>query len=77
MVSTPSSLALQRTRSVSGPDQLTVAEEGFDFVEYEGGTYWHALVCYTRNVETKEFTVSPYRHCFPMNFDSPILCSTA
>ena len=22
-------------------------EEGFDFAQYEGGTRWHALVCYT------------------------------
>ena len=41
-------------------------EEGFDFAGYEGGTCWHALVCYTRNVETKGFTIFPHKHCFPM-----------
>jgi hypothetical protein len=40
-------------------------EEGFDFAQYEGGTRWHVLVCYTRNVETKGFTIFPHKHCFP------------
>jgi hypothetical protein len=57
---------------VSGPNRQNMAEEeGFDFVEYEDGTCWHALVCYTRNVETKGFTISPHRHCLPMNFNFP------
>jgi hypothetical protein len=33
-------------------------EEGFDSSQYEGGTRWHVLVRYTRNLETKGFTVS-------------------
>jgi len=31
-------------------------EEGFDSVQYEGGTCWHALVRYGREIENKEFT---------------------
>ena len=52
-------------------------EEGFYFVEYEADTCWHALVCYTRNVETKEFTVSLHKHCVSMILISPVFCSTA
>jgi hypothetical protein len=52
-------------------------EEGFDVSEYEGGTGWHALVRYTRNVETKGFTVSLHKHCFSMILISPVFCSAA
>jgi hypothetical protein len=40
-------------------------EEGFDFAQYEGGIRWHALACYTRNVETEGFTIFPHKPCFP------------
>jgi hypothetical protein len=43
----------------------TAEEEGFDSVQYEGGTGWHALVRYGRHVETKGFTMFPLKHCFP------------
>jgi hypothetical protein len=39
-------------------------EEGFDFAQYEGGTRWHVLVCYSRNVESKGFTIFPDKRCF-------------
>ena len=32
-------------------------EEGFDFAQYAGGTRWHALARYTRNVEDTGFTI--------------------
>ncbi len=46
------------------------------FLNTAGGGWIHALVCCTRNVETKGFTVSPHKHCFPMILISPVLCST-
>ena len=40
-------------------------EEGFDSVQYEGGTCWHALVCYSREIENKEFTFCRINTGFP------------
>jgi hypothetical protein len=51
-------------------------EEGFDSA-HEGGTRWHALVRYTRNVEAKGFTVSLHKHWFSMILISAVFCSTA
>jgi hypothetical protein len=52
-------------------------EEGFDSAQYEGGTRWHALVRYTRNVETRGFNVSLHKQRFFMILNSPFFCSTA
>jgi hypothetical protein len=41
---------------------LVAEEEGFDFPQDKGGTRWHALGRYGRNLETKGFTVSPHKH---------------
>jgi hypothetical protein len=40
-------------------------EEGFDLVECEGGTCWHALVRYSREIENKEFTSCRMNTGFP------------
>jgi hypothetical protein len=45
---------------------VTVAEEeGFDFVQYKGGTRWHALVCYSRMLETKDLRFLCINTAFP------------
>jgi hypothetical protein len=47
---------------VPGPDlHLMAEEEGSDLPQYEGGTRRYALACYSRNSETKEFTLSPQK----------------
>jgi len=46
-------------------------EEGFDFAQYEGGTRWYALVCYTRDVESKGFTIFAHKHCFSTTLVPP------
>ena len=61
---------------VSIPRVLVAEEDGFNFVQYEAGTCWHAVVCYTRNVKTKGFIVSAHKHCFHMILICPVLCST-
>jgi hypothetical protein len=40
-------------------------EEGFDLSRYEGGTCWHALVQYGREIENKEFTFCRIDTGFP------------
>jgi hypothetical protein len=40
-------------------------EEGFDAVQYKGGTRWHALVRYSREIENKDFTFCRINTGFP------------
>lgn len=40
------------------PTKELAEEEGFDFPQYEGDNRWYSLVCYTRKIDTKEFTLS-------------------
>jgi hypothetical protein len=47
-------------------------EEGFDSVQYAGGTCWHALVRYSRETENKEFTFCRINTGFPPLLIEPL-----
>jgi hypothetical protein len=44
---------------------MVAEEEGFDSTQYDGGTRWHALVRYSREIENKEFTFCRINTGFP------------
>ena len=46
-------------------------EEGFDSAQYEGGSCWHVLVCYTRTLGNKGFTLCLHKHSVPAILISP------
>jgi DNA-binding winged helix-turn-helix (wHTH) protein len=50
---------LTSNSSENGVNGAAISPDGKYLAYSEGGTCWHALVCYTRNVETREFNVSP------------------
>jgi len=58
---------------------MVAEEEGFDFPQYEGGTRWHTLVCYSEKVASRQFTFSPHKRwlsAIPNSVDFCSICST-